>query len=717
MRWAPSRSLARVPIANGARIMMCGGEELPVLSVGHKLDTHGRRPRRRQSREGGGLEQSGARTPSMMHPILKRAAESGLDALIRRQLQNGVPVDALDEDGRTILMLAARGGHRRTCKFLLEVGARVDLRDASGVDALGHATDAKQTGVVLLLLEHNQSQPVPKTLAPTAAEPDPVLYPVFDNFWDDGGWEEEGVPSTPAHDQSALQGAEAVQAVLSAHTPVDRDEDWTDVRVQLPIARPKQEAAQMGLLPSDHLWRRFFSSALHAGWVSEHAIDTVAEAQTDHEPDVARDLIEAVLEDFDVVIEAFPPWPGTDAENVPAALARGTHDAVLRFRGLEDDRKPVHRRFQSKLYEGRLGRAGEDRLARAIAAGQIATFAAVANSTRLREHLSALLEEAEEHGHIDDGDEGPEQGAPVRSGAGWALLRLAKQVGVSTDFDIAAVRTAVSKARTPLRALVRAIQAEPDPHPLAKSLIGAFDAWQVAWAGLVCSHLRFAVDFSRKVSRGDTPFEDVVQEACIGLMIAADRLDHRRGFAFATYSVWWIRARTFRFVDQSTLVHGSAGLLQAQRTLGKVRNRLERGGVAVAPEELAIATGLTIETVVRAVSTTFEFVTLPDGDDDEAPWTGHEAVPSPEENAADRQLLGLVRGALDVALTARELKVLNLRYGLTDGEDRTLSEIGMELKLSRERIRQIEQTALGKLRLTAAVQELLSATNASTAHA
>lgn len=224
-----------------------------------------------------------------------------------------------------------------------------------------------------------------------------------------------------------------------------------------------------------------------------------------------------------------------------------------------------------------------------------------------------------------------------------------------------------------------------------------------AKARLIEANLRLVVNVAmRFVDRG-VPVLDLVQEGNIGLMRAVEKYDWRKGFRFSTYATWWIVQAVRRALgDQSRTIRLPAHMIE---TIGKVNTAAsllghELGREARA-EEVAAHLGMEPSRVEEAMRAAQELLSLenPVGDDGMrvADFVGDEQSPPPDEEAARSLLRDHVREVLE-SLPPVERTVLTLRYGLDDGQPRTLEEIGRRLGVTRERIRQIQERALAHLR-------------------
>ena len=710
---------------------------------------------------------------------------AGAGESVRLHLRAGADLDATDSHGRSALILAVSKGHLDVCKLLLEAGADPRIKDNEGKDALAVARSLGETGVVELL--HSAGAPTAKrgdgdrsgnrrqadewprngtyptpTRTDTKVSEASAAYLVADvgesghasgcvfedgvfteprrddhDEFDLSGWQEEIETEAPPDDLSCADEAATLQDAVSRHNPIDTDESWNDVEIDLPeLEHLGRHRSRLGTETRTAV-RVLVLEALRTGRVDDNRIRSVL-AEDDELEDTKRTAIEAnlrlVLGDAGVVVGDEPFTTDTTAEITDEDEDRfgDVVTEAISFLGRlqssdADPLAPYHRSLPTDL----LTRDDETALGMAIEEGMHEVLAAIAGSpvvvSRLLSDARSVMEgntsarglfdttaaqedsdETSSDDTIDDQENEQATGtAPIPDTLSVHLQAIV-ELGQRREVDRAALAARLFDAglsaeyREELQCIAE--QDSACEHAAEQIQAGLAKAKR-AKQRFVEANLKLVISFAKK--HGGLPLADRIQAGNIGLMRAVDRFDYRRGWKFSTYAVWWIRQQVTRVIaDTVRIIRLPVHVTESLRKVDKARALVyARDGRDTDVDRIALLADLPPDRVRKMLVVPEDPLPIDDPEIvEEVCAIADEGTPSPEEMANFAQMQMRLREQLG-RLATREATVIRRRFGI-DCDEHTLEEVGKEFGVTRERIRQIEAKALRRLRLRVRTEPL-----------
>lgn len=685
--------------------------------------------------------------------LLKLAALAGDQTAIRLHIRRGIDVNAVDEKGRSPLILAATKGHIEVCRILLEAGANYRFQDKEGHDALSIATTTSQLELVAMLKEYSslhldssleaekaQSR-IPNQLGTKNADHSTMGEEDFNLF----AWETEVDSQPPPQDEAYLALAASLQHGISVHIPFDADEDWSDVDIYLPdVVQNRRRKRDLNDDVRDEVQRLFYDG-LRNGSVSQQRLDAIVLGDDDEHDVEFEARLELILGDIGIIIDdddwewQFPDdvvqsnedWERVAAEAVAFLSEMTYHD--------NDPQRYYLREMSTHTLllredEAELGKTIEDSFADSVAAiaacapaiSEILTIAikierGEALPGSLLDRFSAaeyeddmpddfeLDTEIRSPQIVEDDDEAHQevdaQGMPPPDFSAKIefIRRMLPRLSQANHGVMLETLRGLRLSWSFLEHLRNTLGRSEKTLAVQEALSAALDKANQAKLRMTEANLRLVISIAKRYLRSGLPFSDLIQEGNIGLMKAVERFDYRRGFKFSTYATWWIRqAITRAIADQERLIRVPVHMVETINQVNRVREYIE-SRTEKASDATTIATQLSTspERVSKALQASQTIVSLDTPNDSiNDVLTIAETLVDPNigpEEWVMRVSLSDTLDALLKTIPSREAEILRLRFGLEDGEAHTLEEAGQLFSFTRERARQLEAKALRKL--------------------
>lgn len=691
----------------------------------------------------------GKSAPRPLNRLLKMAVLAGVETAVRLHIRRGDDLDARDDKGRTPLMLAAAKGRAEVCKLLVEAGVNLGFTDSAGRDALALARKAGAKAAEAVIAEavavsapaDQEAEPPPVNIQSDTEDinaPTPSADGQADGF-DLSGWEEDEEEEVPAGDDMLAPQMAISHGILSNHLPINTAEDWTDIDADLPELRHPVRTTDDGDVRE--AIRRLIVDAIREGSVPEERIVSLC-TRRDGEPDgdnaALLSLVLAELgaeTDERVGPETAPPAREETSEeerNVSEAMAfldnvsSGQDDPLRLY--MRDLRGEHLLTGQDEAYLGSEMVEGMTQALDGLAAWPEGVAEILAAVERVRSGRSDIDQVSSGRpGEIPAEDVESETLAVAElepecmeaaQGEADGLSAATRDFLVKAELVAAlshhagdggqgekALREAIAilgLSRFFLAGLAERQVISASDSPARRRLMEGLGRAESARRRMTLANLRLVFSVAKRHQGRGLDFLDLIQEGNVGLMKAVERFDWRLGFKFSTYGVWWIRQQISRAVaDQGKTIRIP---VHVHQTLGKLSREIEfveretgrRPSTAILadrmsmPQSRVAALWLLLDEPVPLGRIDTERQELADMRED-------SLAPDPFVSVAFESL-GKTLDAMLAELDPRDAEVLALRYGLNGGEEHTLEELGQMYGVTRERIRQIEAKALGRLR-------------------
>jgi RNA polymerase primary sigma factor len=658
-----------------------------------------------------------------LHPLLKLAATWGDVNAVRCQLARGSAIDAVDNRGRTPLLIALDRGHQDLCMALLELGANASIVDIDGRTVAEVALLTGCRNVMSALEKRIKSQATSEDLE----HADGLVYEM-DLSLDPVNWEHEAETRLPPHDDSLTYQAAVAQVLIQKHEITDERESWDETDISLPELKRAATATRLLRLDQRESVRLFLRSSLNNGRVSDPAIKSLLVDLDEQTAESLENHLRLVLEQMSVVVFDDDESYSIDHQEFRDST-EDLEDAMTFLDDLSSSRndpataysRDVQRcRLLIKKDEQDFGKNRQHKLdlisdlvasTPSIAEVMVILLDDISKGVAPQTGLSWLSsDDPTEQDPDAESVDANSKGTGVHQAVDTLLnLRIKKFfLHLSRNsFDSERGRYELKSALSSLEpsplffATLTRYLSDRDKIPEEVVVIKRYlhDIIFIT-NNFVHSNLRLVLFISRKYVGRGIDYMDLVQEGNLGLIRAAEKFDHRKGFKFSTYATWWIRqAITRAIADQARAVRIPVHMIERINKIELWENRnpfAEKSSRRV--EKIAQALDMTEQEVYKAQRAMPNALSV-----DDLPEIKTELLLLPDlgegpiNRIAERDIARIVLASLK-SLDSRSANILKLRFGLAGCKSCTLEEIGKRYDLTRERIRQIEAKALKKLR-------------------
>jgi RNA polymerase primary sigma factor len=666
----------------------------------------------------------GGQRPSTANRLFKVAVLHGAEEAVRLHVSRGEDPNATDEIGTPLLLVAALRGYVSVCKILIDRGADPFLCGPDGRTTMAAALEDGCSEIRGLFAALLPAPPISSELGSESVDSVPTPSLIEDGLSD---WQEEHQSPAPPDDETVVREAKTTHDIITSHELIDWDEDWTDVAIDLP------ESEIVSSLNSLDPELRVSIHALFRNAVRDRLVDPSSLQLDPEENAELLSRLEIVLSDLGAQVEGHPPADTYRADNCEQIELVPEEESEIAdaYEFLTDlsttAADPCSFYIRDMRKRPLLTKDDEQHLARRMEEAVASLTQAIGS---LLPHLTPQMEGRElatgpvadsvvDYGDPDiEADEdcngstrSPDAPADVEldltSSLGKKLERLRDAVISRSkgpwqpDLGATLLRDAGLLFAELLQFADVVLQAICEGHVPANefardAIAESRDRLLKARSAMIESNLRLVNAIAMGFRNRGLDHLDLVQEGNIGLIKAVERFDYRLGFKFSTYATWWIKQAMQRaLADMSRTIRLPVHVFEKVNKLLRLARKISaQGGREARVDELARGLGIPTADVSRLMRLTQDTVPLADIDLSGGDWTGLLSyAPQMEACALNDELSRRLTRCIST-LKPKEQQIIRRRFGIPDGEEQTLEEIGQAMAVTRERIRQIEMKAL-----------------------
>lgn len=674
----------------------------------------------------GKIAASGASIGDLKHstlkPLLRLAALRGDSEQVLRYLQLGGDAEVRDQQGRTLHMLAASKGHLDLCRQIDE-----HLQYKEGIACQNSELAVTNHGE-FLGSKPNVTVENSRSIGACADVPSDIDAFKSEFF---GEWLEEIEQGAPPEDPSLKSTVLEVHEAISRHAIVDKDEDWRELAMLLPSRFDVSFIRELNHGTNHGLFSALIRRARTEGSFSpqdleviSYEIDGLEAGETYRQLTILMGQIESVSEEDE---EWLPPLhfdeisePSSDNEMDEFGLfvqdlASSTND-------------PCHQFLKVAESSVLLDRTGEERIGLLLELSLIDAYRAIAESPHAARSIGSLAIDLEQGrvttgqvSHMNNGEDdqiselheasddpsdedcldqkptGKNLGEMLGSAHAACLAWQADSKTESLRKQAISIVSALELSSSTVRRFDREFEAAGG---VSLALRRAVERLSRLEHEMFHANIRLAVHVADSYAWSTLPRMDRIQESLIGLLKAIDRFDYRRGYKFSTYAMWWLKQSTGRAIgDKARMIRLPIHVVEK---VNKVFKAFRENGAdeidSIDAHELASTSDLSPSDVAKILAVAKDAVSWDQQDSVlELAFSTPDINPTPEE-VTDELLRKRAITECVNTLPEREAEIIRCRFGLIDGNEKTLEEVGQIFGVTRERIRQIEAKALRKMR-------------------